>query len=247
MPASKTTSRSRRPAPPPLDTRGKILQAALAAFADHGFRGASTRDIAAAAGVNQGLITYHFAGKEALWQAAVDSIFATLRDELGQRIEALEDVDPMSRLRAVMKHFVRFSAHHPELHRLMVEEGRHDSPRLKWLVDNHVRPLYEISTGLVRAAQKLGIAGNVAPLHLHYMLVGAAAHVFTVAPEVYRVTGIDPLDPEIVEAHGNALVEVLLDALMPTSTAGTGRRISEPESQGRSTVPASRTSRRRGT
>jgi AcrR family transcriptional regulator len=61
--------------PKSQQTRERIVQAALDAFATYGFGGASTRQIAALAGENQGLITYHFSTKESLWKAAVDSIF----------------------------------------------------------------------------------------------------------------------------------------------------------------------------
>ena len=39
--------------------------------------------------------------------------------------------------------WVRFVAGHPEFVRIMHDEGKHDGPRLRWLVDRHVRPLYE--------------------------------------------------------------------------------------------------------
>src|SRR5262252_1306841 len=87
------------------DTRDRIVAAALAAFAERGFDGARTRDIAARAGVNQGLITYHFSSKEALWKAAADHIFARLGEDFGRRLEALRDVEPVARLRAVARHF----------------------------------------------------------------------------------------------------------------------------------------------
>lgn len=126
-----------------VDTRERIIAAALDAFADLGFDGATTRDIAERAGVNQGLITYHFAGKLALWQAAVDDIFARLRASLGVHAAALRDAEPPTRLRLMIRHYVRFAAAHPQLHRLMVQEGKHDGPRMQWLVDEHVQPLYE--------------------------------------------------------------------------------------------------------
>src|SRR5258705_6888178 len=66
-----------------LDTRERIVVAALEAFAERGFEGARTRDIAARAKVNQGLITYHFSSKPDLWKAAVDHIFAIVAESLG--------------------------------------------------------------------------------------------------------------------------------------------------------------------
>ena len=54
--------------------RDQIIDAALEAFAEKGFRGASTRDIAQRAGTNQGLVSYHFRSKDDLWRAAADRI-----------------------------------------------------------------------------------------------------------------------------------------------------------------------------
>jgi AcrR family transcriptional regulator len=194
------------------DTRNKIVTAALETFAERGFEGARTRDIAARAGVNQGLITYHFSSKEQLWKASADRIFALLAKEFGSRLEALKDVDPVARLRAVVRQFVRFAAAHPELHRFMVEEGKNDGPRLQWLVDRHVRPLYEASRELVEAAQREGALLRIDPVHLHYILIGAATHLFVMAAEVRRLTGDDPMRKDMIEAHADAVVSLLLGA-----------------------------------
>src|SRR4051795_9429196 len=60
-------------------TRQAILDAALDLFAERGFDGASTRLIAERAGVAQPLLNYHFAGKQELWQSAVDDLFERFR------------------------------------------------------------------------------------------------------------------------------------------------------------------------
>ncbi len=56
-----------------LDTREQILAAALVEFAEHGFAGASTRAVAAAAGVQHPLVNYHFKSKQGLWHAVLDA------------------------------------------------------------------------------------------------------------------------------------------------------------------------------
>lgn len=60
------------------DTRQRILEAALPVFADQGFAGASTRALAAAAGVNIATLAYHFQDKQGLYDAVVDSIYLDL-------------------------------------------------------------------------------------------------------------------------------------------------------------------------
>lgn len=52
-------------------TRKKLLQAGTRLFAEHGFRAVSTRDIAQEAGVNAALISYHFGGKDGIFEEVV--------------------------------------------------------------------------------------------------------------------------------------------------------------------------------
>ncbi len=203
--------------PRSAETRGLIIDAALQAFATHGYAGASTRAIAAAAGVNQGLIAYHFGGKEALWKAAVGSLFTEVESQVGAQLAALGGVDTATQVRAMIKHFVRFAAAHPELNQLMVQEGKHDGPRMKWIVDECARPLYDFSTALIRRAQAAGLMPKFDPLHLHYIFIGAATLIFAMAPEVRRLSKKDPRRAEFVEAHAEALERILLDSTVATA------------------------------
>lgn len=52
------------------DARQRLLEAALALFAEHGYSGASTRSIAQAAGTNLAAIRYYFGDKQGLYRAA---------------------------------------------------------------------------------------------------------------------------------------------------------------------------------
>lgn len=203
-----------------LDTRARIVAAAVTAFAELGYEGATTRDIARRAGVNQGLITYHFAGKLPLWQAAVDAIFAQLHTHFAAVAVGLAEADAGTRLRLFVRHYVRFAAAHPELHRLMTQEGTHDGPRLRWLVERHVRPLYALSTRLIEDAQRAGLVPAAPAAHLHYVLIGAVAHLFVVAPEYRLVSGSDALAPAAIEAHADTVSAVLFG---PATEPGAGR------------------------
>lgn len=54
-----------------LATRARILVAAHAAFAEHGFEASGVREIAASAGVNPALVIRHFGSKEQLFVEAI--------------------------------------------------------------------------------------------------------------------------------------------------------------------------------
>ena len=60
------------------ETRELILRTALPVFAQKGFDGATTREIATAADVSHGLIPYYFGTKGKLWEECVDFAFGNM-------------------------------------------------------------------------------------------------------------------------------------------------------------------------
>src|SRR5271163_4162490 len=62
------------------ETRARIVAAALKLFGEHGFEGASTRDIAKNAGVNAPALQYYFDNKEGVYLACVEYIAACVWD-----------------------------------------------------------------------------------------------------------------------------------------------------------------------
>lgn len=73
-------------------TRLKILQAAEAEFADHGFDGVSVRQIALRADVPVALINYHFGSKEGLYRAIFEMRAPMIIDQriAGLRLAEME-------------------------------------------------------------------------------------------------------------------------------------------------------------
>jgi len=201
----KPPSTPRRPQQRSLETRDRLVEAALQEFAAHGFEGATTREIARRAGVALAALPYHFTTKEALWRAAADRIFARLSETFRARMTGLDGVDLTTRLRLVLRDFVRFAAAHPELHRFMIQEGMRESPRLAWLVETHVRPMYDAVRAMIEAAQREGLAPIGRPEHLHYMLIGAASSAYALSAEFELLTGKPANREALVAEHVAAL------------------------------------------
>jgi TetR/AcrR family transcriptional regulator len=202
-------------------TREKILAAALAVFAERGFEGARTREIADRAGANLGLLTYYFGGKEALWKAAVTHAFAELRHDLAEVLDPRAGDDERVQLERLIRRFVRFVARRPEFMQLMNDEGKRSGARMRWLADRFVRPLYAGFRQRVERAQAQGILPRVSPVSLHYIVLGAAGLVFSQAAECARVTGTDPTDEAFADAHADAVLRVLAGGARPGGTTGT--------------------------
>ena len=202
---------ARAPRPDESDARERILEAALRCFSDLGFDGATTREIARRAGVNLGLLTYYFEGKERLWREAVERAFRALGEGLADALREAGPFDDRERLRGLMRRYVRWVAQHPEFVRLMHDEGKRDGPRMRWLVDRHVRPLYESTMAALRSGQEQGfLPAHIDALHFHYILIGAVGLVFHQAPECRRLTGRDPCDDAFAEAHAEAVTHLFL-------------------------------------
>jgi AcrR family transcriptional regulator len=193
--------------------RERILAAALQVFAERGFDGARTRDIAERAGVNLGLLSYYFDGKEPLWRAAVSRAFEELAADLAD-VTALAQGDAggneRAQLERLLRGFVRFVARRPEFMRLMNDEGKRDGPRMRWLADHHVKPMVAVVRRIVDRAQARGLLPALPPVSVHYIALGAAGLLFSQAPECAYVTGVDPTDPAVADAHADALVRLLL-------------------------------------
>jgi len=66
-------------------TRIALLDATVAALAEHGYAGASTTDIARRAGVSRGAQLHHFPAKLDLVSAALDHVFAEREAEFRRR------------------------------------------------------------------------------------------------------------------------------------------------------------------
>ncbi|MGH0033061.1 MAG: TetR/AcrR family transcriptional regulator [Myxococcota bacterium] len=203
-------------APRDVSTRERLLDVALEAFSELGYDGASTRTIATRAGVNQGMIPYYFGTKEALWREAVDRAFAELRGEIDPVIDA--DVpNDRERLARMIRALVRYVARRPAFARLMSEEGKREGPRMHWIVDRHIRPLFDVTEHMGGLVDTTPYGGRFVPLYF-YILVGAVTLIFHQAPECRRLTGLDPTDDAMVEAHADALIALFV----PKPEGGTG-------------------------
>jgi AcrR family transcriptional regulator len=189
--------------------RDRILAAATDLFAERSFDGATTRDIAARAGVTQPLLNYHYRSKDELWRAAVASLFEDLVRSMAAQVEELRDVDDLTAAKLRVRQFVLFSARHPQLHRIITQESKADSPRMDHLVEHHVRPLYEATVALFEHLVRDGVVAPIPPAHLYYILTGAGPTMFVLGPECRRLTGLDPASDEVIEAHADAVCTLL--------------------------------------
>jgi len=84
---TQTKNKSRMTA---AERRAAIVEAAIARFAMHGFRGTTTRELAAASGVSEPVLYQHFATKRDLYTAIVDHLILKTHARFDERARQLE-------------------------------------------------------------------------------------------------------------------------------------------------------------
>jgi TetR/AcrR family transcriptional regulator len=184
-----------------IDTRERILKAALKEFAAKGFGGTSTREVASKAGVPHPLVTYHFESKEGLWKAVVSAASFRFSEYFRDQLRDEDDSDPVERLRAIQEDFIRYGAKNLDIHFLMSHEARRESKRLAWLVEERIQQYFDGIAKLIRVAQERGCYVEGDPYHLQYLFIGAVTRVFMLAAEVRQVTKRMVFSKEFVEEH----------------------------------------------
>jgi TetR/AcrR family transcriptional regulator len=196
-------------------TKLKLVNAALLAFSTQGYDASSTRSIETKAGVKRGLINYHFGSKKALWQAAAEHLMSITERDLGTALSHMNQIDEAQQLRFFVRAYVKFCAKHPELNRLMIQEGMAQDWRLTWLLERSVRPWYAQVCRVFNRATQLGIAPQMDAHHFYYALTGAATLMFSNAAEATALSGKNPLDPATVDAHADAVANLFTSIRKP--------------------------------
>lgn len=199
-------------------TQQKLLDAAIEAFSENGFKGTSTRDIAERAGVHHPLITYHFKNKDRLWQAAADRIFKDFEHTLGEALQDHKHESPKARMAALIRAYVYYARSHPALHRVMVQEASYPNPRLDWLIKTHLKPFFQVTFNLLGELQELGVAPKGNPKLLFNMIRLASGGLLALGNELRASSGIDVNDDETLEEIVDMIVAVFLPGDSPTAS-----------------------------
>jgi len=190
----------RRRNPPLDDPRAALMDAALRAFADRGYEGATIKDIAREAGVAPGLLYHYFPSKEAVLRALFERSGGYVLQAFG---EVALVPDPATRLRALILTSARIVREHQDF----------------WRVSYGVRFQHAVLTGLAEgvAAQSalylslftalLGELGHPEPAleaHLLFATLDGVFQHYVLAPDGYP---LDALLERLIQAHGGAPAE----------------------------------------
>lgn len=207
--ANKTGRRGRgRPNADDAIDDAAVLRCGLETFAELGFDGTTMRALATRLGVSHNFIHDRYGSKERFWQAVVDESLGPVQQGFMQALGALYD-DEMDRLTAVIRFVVTRAD--PLFHRMMTEEARRESPRLTYVVERYLQPMF---VGLTPVLASLTRAGRIRPVPwsvLLFLMSGPA--------QVHENDPISQVLPDPVGAwetdSGEFFTSLILNALRP--------------------------------
>jgi|GEM_PF-1299039 len=193
--------------------RGEILTEAMKLFSRHGYEGASTADIAAAAGLSQSVVLYHFGSKENLWREAMRGLFAKVNTQSLMNQEAFKDLDLLARLRIAIRRYAHLSAQTPEFGRVVTREGMTGGPRLRWLVEDLMPPKHNVFIRLLDEGIAAGVLKPCSSGHISMVMHITSNVIFLLAPLAEMITGKTSFSAEAVERHIDTVVDLLVSGL----------------------------------
>jgi TetR/AcrR family transcriptional regulator len=187
--------------------QAKILKAAEAVFAEKGFDGATTAEIAARAGVPKPNIHYYFGTKQQLYDRLIANILEVWLDAMDL---IQPDADPAQALGQYITEKVRASQEWPDSSRVWAIEiiggGRNVSAFLKGRLRRMVREKGKI---LARWAGE-GRMDAVDPAHLLFMIWAVTQTYADFASQMVAVLGKKNLDQKVFASAEQTIKAVIL-------------------------------------
>jgi TetR/AcrR family transcriptional regulator len=198
----------------PGSARAGILCAARSLFAEKGFDGTSTREIAARAGVNKRLVFYYFGSKEELYLAALEDFFKKVEILLQDFCVSPEDLkDPWLSLIRFSDNFIHFASKNQEPIRILVREIMNEGKVLDTLTERYIRPIFQAGEEYLGNLVNSGEGDHREVQHLLMSFGGANLLYFLATPLLKRIWDRDPLSPEILEERKRELRRFILRSL----------------------------------
>jgi TetR/AcrR family transcriptional regulator len=191
---------------------GRLLQAALEAFAEKGYDGMSVRELSRRLGVSHALLTTRFDSKEGLWFAALDHALAAVK-ESWRRLADDPGLDDLEALRQAVVFQLVFSAAHPEVLRIMSHEGAIDSPRIRYVVDNFVNPLRPLVELRIDRLVAAGRIRRVPYETIHYLVVAGGGATYASPVETQLLGGSAEPSEEDIRLHAETVADVIIRGL----------------------------------
>jgi TetR/AcrR family transcriptional regulator len=182
------------------ERREQLIRVAIGLFAQKGFNGTTTKEIATAAGVTEALIFRHFPNKDALYEAI---LFWKLEeaDAAGwfEKMRGFADRrDDEGLVRTLIGAVLEFHRRRPEFQRLMLYSGLEGHDLAVRLREHLVRPIHTFLEEYIRTRQREGAFQHVDPAAAVFAMLAMPLH-HTLVSNLSGCPAVGLGDEELVE------------------------------------------------
>ena len=196
------------------EVRTRVLAAAEAVFAERGYAGATTREIAERAGIGKRMLFYYFPTKDAVYRAVLERI-----------LQGLVAIYELSRnqpgaigLAESIEGITHFTAQNLQATKVWMREIIDGGPHLADLTEKHLAGMYRQAGTTVARNMEAGVFRSSDPVHVIASVGGVTLFYFLIVPMLRLIWDRDPLDPEVVAERARMARDLLLHGLAGPAT-----------------------------
>jgi TetR/AcrR family transcriptional regulator len=216
MPVQKTNARSAARA----ENERLILEAAEAVFAEYGFKGATTGQIADRAGIPKANLHYYFPTKESLYRQVVENIFQIWLDAAN----TFDDCDdPEEALTSYITAKMDISRQHPMGSKVWANEILHKAPVIQDYLETTLGEWTDTRIEVIERWIREGKLAPIDPRTLLYMIWATTQHYADFNHQIETLNDSSPLSDAQFETAKKTVVRIILAGvgITPSETGKT--------------------------
>ncbi len=161
--------------------RKRILDAALAVFSQHGYRGSTLDQIAEKAGLSKPNILYYFEGKADIHVTLLNQLMEAWLDPLATLDP---EGDPLSEILDYVQRKLAMAHEMPRESRLFANEILQGAPRMGPHLKTGLQPLFNEKCAVIQNWMDAGHLAPVDPRHLIFSVWATTQHYADFATQV---------------------------------------------------------------
>jgi AcrR family transcriptional regulator len=192
-----------------------LLSRVFQTFAERGYEGTTLRELSKQLGISHNLINVRFGKKADLWKRAVEWRLATASLEVASAFD--EAAGEETRLRHLIHRFCQWTTRHPDIVGLTHVEGRRDTWRLDYIVEQFIIPFKRRLDLLLDQLALQRPVAQISSAALMAVLVQGVGYFFGAVPLQRRIGAGEEVSAENASRQAALLAEFLLAGLLPQS------------------------------
>jgi TetR/AcrR family transcriptional regulator len=196
------------------DRQRQLLETALNVFSRKGFKGATTKEIAAAAGITEAIIFQHFPSKEALYSAVLELHLDTSEEQKRSEelIQCMERNDDEGLIQSFILQILRGYRRNAALHRVILFAALEGHEQGLQRLHQQFSPTFERLKEYVSRRQREGALIDVDPYAI-LIGFGGIAHQYGLITQIMHAPAPDISD----EAIAQQFTQILMHGIQKSS------------------------------